>query len=192
MLVFLNILTGVKPLQKAKKGEPVNIKQLFYSLTLDSYHSIAQPKDKIYCRNARRAVSAKSSLSPFPSFSSTRAALWILFSAVISFSPLLKFPWLKAEFLGVCGRQKPDVLLSFSWWSLGPSVSVKSEHFWGSLSAPPTSTHSESTCLRGTSLLNGVFTQYRLASGLCCAEGETDLYFLSSPFQASTCAHTLF
>lgn len=55
-------------------------------------------------------MSAKDSFS-----SSTQSALLVLFSAVISFSSLLRVPWLKAQFLGITdvwGPQKGGILLS--------------------------------------------------------------------------------
>lgn len=135
-------------------------------------------------------MSAKSSFSS----SSTRAALSVLFSAVISFSPLLRIPWVKAQFLGVqtWGPPKLDVLLSLQMMEprtihlcqKGASL----EFLSCSSHLRPLRKHLSQRYIAAKRSLYSVSTGLRSP---LCRRGNRRSYFPSVPFQASVCAHAM-
>lgn len=167
--LFKNIFTGIKAF--VNKRHLGNKEQLFYSLTLDSHPQSLNLGTKYIVATPGMLCQLEVPPRPLPPL----GLLYGLFSLQSFHFHLCSSSCDWKQSFWVCVEHRSwTSFCPCSWWSRGPSVSVRSEHFCSSLSATPTSAHSESTCLRGTSLLNGVFTPYRPASGLCCAQGETD------------------
>lgn len=181
-MFFLNTLTGVKACAKLKKEGFVPNEQLFHSLTLDSHPSIARREDKIYCRNTRRAASAiRSLLLLLHSGHSTGSLLCSNFIFTSAQGPVTEGK--ASGRAGVSGGRR-------SWTSFCPwrRRVLRTIRLCQSVSGtpllllPPPPTP-KSTCLGGTSLLNGVFTHYRPASVVPTGEQTARLSLASFPSQ---------